>query len=149
MDRRAKFRKNLNDIYLPLYDALCDMLPDHWQPTSGYRSFAEQTKLYNQGRRTEGDIVTRSKPGLSFHNYGLASDWWPCDKKGHIYFPRKEDPIWEEYTQVCTKVGVRCLSWEKPHNEYPLKVSIKKLFDIYQIDGDNGVTEYLKGVTNV
>lgn len=41
---------------------------------SGYRSFAEQTKLYNQGRTTEGQVVTNAEAGESYHNYGLAID---------------------------------------------------------------------------
>lgn len=45
------------------------------QITSGYRSNAEQTKLYNQGRTTKGNIVTNAKAGQSIHNYGLAIDY--------------------------------------------------------------------------
>jgi peptidoglycan L-alanyl-D-glutamate endopeptidase CwlK len=41
----------------------------------GYRTFAEQQAIYNQGRTTPGPIVTRSKPGQSFHNFGLAIDF--------------------------------------------------------------------------
>lgn len=45
------------------------------QITSGYRSNAEQTRLYNQGRTTSGNIVTNAKAGQSIHNYGLAIDF--------------------------------------------------------------------------
>jgi peptidoglycan L-alanyl-D-glutamate endopeptidase CwlK len=37
--------------------------------TSGFRSFAEQQKLYNQTPK-----VTNAEPGESYHNYGLAFD---------------------------------------------------------------------------
>lgn len=30
--------------------------------------------MYNQGRKTTGDIVTNAKAGKSYHNYGLAID---------------------------------------------------------------------------
>lgn len=43
--------------------------------TSGFRSFAEQTKLYNQGRTNNEPIVTNAKAGQSNHNYGLAIDY--------------------------------------------------------------------------
>lgn len=43
--------------------------------TSGYRSDEEQTKLYEQGRTTPGNIVTRARAGESYHNYGLAVDF--------------------------------------------------------------------------
>lgn len=45
------------------------------QITSGYRSFAEQNKLYAQGRTDSGKIVTNAKGGQSNHNYGLAIDY--------------------------------------------------------------------------
>ena len=41
----------------------------------GYRSPARQTKLYNQGRTTPGNIVTNAKAGQSFHNFGVAVDF--------------------------------------------------------------------------
>lgn len=48
----------------------------------GFRSFAEQDALYQQGRTTPGKIVTWSPAGTSYHNYGLAIDIVPID--GHI-----------------------------------------------------------------
>lgn len=40
----------------------------------GLRTFEEQARLFAQGRTTPGSIVTRARPGHSFHNYGLAVD---------------------------------------------------------------------------
>ena len=51
----------------------------------GYRTMSEQATLYAQGRTTPGAIVTNSKPGSSFHNYGLAIDFaimYDKDKNG-------------------------------------------------------------------
>ena len=42
--------------------------------TQGFRSFAEQDAIYQQGRTKPGKIVTMAKPGCSYHNYGLAID---------------------------------------------------------------------------
>jgi peptidoglycan L-alanyl-D-glutamate endopeptidase CwlK len=42
--------------------------------TEGFRSKEEQDKLYAKGRTEEGNIVTQSKGGQSYHNYGLAID---------------------------------------------------------------------------
>lgn len=39
-----------------------------------FRTFAEQADIYAQGRTKPGKIVTKSPPGYSFHNYGLAID---------------------------------------------------------------------------
>lgn len=52
------------------------------QISSGYRSNAEQQKLYNQGRTTPGNIVTNAKPGQSIHNYGLAIDYFLVSSDG-------------------------------------------------------------------
>ncbi|MGE7600994.1 peptidoglycan-binding protein [Peribacillus sp. NPDC097675] len=44
--------------------------------TSGYRSFAEQNKLFAQGRTDKSKpIVTNARAGESLHNYGLALDY--------------------------------------------------------------------------
>lgn len=41
---------------------------------SGLRSWAQQAALYAQGRTKPGRIVTKARPGSSWHNYGLAID---------------------------------------------------------------------------
>lgn len=40
----------------------------------GLRTITEQDALYAQGRTKPGHIVTNSKGGASYHNYGLAAD---------------------------------------------------------------------------
>jgi peptidoglycan LD-endopeptidase CwlK len=41
---------------------------------SGLRSWAQQAALFAQGRTKPGPIVTKARPGSSWHNYGLAID---------------------------------------------------------------------------
>lgn len=53
------------------------------QISSGYRSNAEQQRLYNQGRTTAGNVVTNAKPGQSVHNYGLAIDYFLVSDDGN------------------------------------------------------------------
>lgn len=55
--------------------------------TDGYRTFAEQNKLYNQGRTTAGKIVTNAKGGQSYHNYGLAFDCY-LTENGSVTFKK-------------------------------------------------------------
>lgn len=43
--------------------------------TQTLRTFEEQAEIYAQGRTKPGSIVTKSKPGQSYHNYGLALDF--------------------------------------------------------------------------
>lgn len=42
--------------------------------TSGFRSMAEQSQLYEQGRTVDGHIVSWAPIGRSLHNYGFAVD---------------------------------------------------------------------------
>ena len=44
--------------------------------SSGYRSFAEQDKLYAQGRTEPGMKVTNARGGYSQHNWGIAADFF-------------------------------------------------------------------------
>lgn len=145
--RRTSYRKGLNDLYVPYYDALCSILSYDWQPTSGLRSLDDQRKLYDQGRVTPGRIVTKARPGLSMHNYGLASDWdyFP----NGIYTPLDDDsPQWKEYSEAVKKVGLECLSWEKPHNQLPIPCTVQKLFQILDRGGMDEVNKYLKEAIN-
>jgi peptidoglycan L-alanyl-D-glutamate endopeptidase CwlK len=41
---------------------------------SGLRSWEQQAALFAQGRTRPGAIVTKARPGSSWHNYGLAID---------------------------------------------------------------------------
>lgn len=45
-----------------------------WRIVQGFRTWNEQTILYNQGRTTPGEIVTYSPAGASYHCYGCAAD---------------------------------------------------------------------------
>ncbi|KOR81648.1 hypothetical protein AM232_10080 [Bacillus sp. FJAT-21352] len=63
------------------------------QISAGYRSMEEQAKLYGQGRlgyiydgKNYSDLskprVTNAKPGQSYHNYGLAVDYFIVSDDG-------------------------------------------------------------------
>lgn len=45
--------------------------------TSTYRDNESQAAIYAQGRTTPGNIVTKAKPGESFHNWRCAFDFVP------------------------------------------------------------------------
>ncbi len=42
--------------------------------TAGFRSFAQQQQIYDEGRTEDGNIVSEAPPGHSLHNYGYAVD---------------------------------------------------------------------------
>lgn len=56
--------------------------------TQGLRTFAEQDRLYAQGRTAAGSIVTNAKGGHSYHNYGLAVDF-------ALLLPDGSDASWD------------------------------------------------------
>lgn len=59
--------------------------------TDGFRSYAEQDKLYAQGRTTKGNVVTNAKGGQSIHNFGYAIDYALMDSKGKIHWDINRD----------------------------------------------------------
>jgi len=65
------------------------------------RSIEQQDYLYKQGRSLPGKIVTNSKGGQSFHNYGLAVDLCEIDQDGTAvnwaYDLKQLTPIAEKY----------------------------------------------------
>lgn len=73
-------RIDLDRLYLPFTERMLEMLARcrargaNYYATLGTRAFAEQAKLYFQGRTTPGDKVTNAPAGLSLHQYGLAID---------------------------------------------------------------------------
>jgi peptidoglycan L-alanyl-D-glutamate endopeptidase CwlK len=73
------------------------------QIISGYRSFAEQDKLYAQGRTAPGNIVTNAKAGQSVHNYGLAVDFLILHPDGSANW--KVDEQWKRVGAIGKSLG--------------------------------------------
>lgn len=67
----------------------------------GFRTFAQQQALYEQGRTKSGPIITWSPAGTSYHNYGLAIDVCPYKPGSQAldwnYDFSKLKPIAEQY----------------------------------------------------
>jgi peptidoglycan L-alanyl-D-glutamate endopeptidase CwlK len=80
---RAKASKFINEVEKKLGKRL--------KITDGLRTFAEQDKLYAQGRTTAGKKVTNAKGGQSYHNYGLAFDCY-FTKNGSVDFSHAITP---------------------------------------------------------
>nr|WP_144472038.1 peptidoglycan-binding protein [Bacillus pumilus] len=88
------------------------------QITSGYRSFAEQNKLYAQGRTAPGKIVTNAKGGQSNHNYGLAIDYVLLSEDGKKALWTVNEK-WRRVAQIGKSLG---FSWGgdwKSFKDYP------------------------------
>lgn len=98
--------------------------------TEGFRTAERQRELYSIGR-IKGiivkpwQVVTRAKPGQSYHNYGLAADIAFSSKE-----PYSEEHPWKLLGQIAPKHG---LEWggnwkhpDRPHlqQSYDLKITL-------------------------
>ncbi len=69
---------NLYPTFQKLLDQLvanCASRGATYVQTAGLRTFAEQDKLYAQGRTAPGNVVTKAAGGSSAHNFGVAADY--------------------------------------------------------------------------
>ena len=89
---------------------------------SGLRSWAAQAALYAQGRTKPGKIVTKARPGSSWHNYGLAIDLGLF--RNGVYLderkPAEADKLYAEIGKLAGKMGIEWAgNWktfaENPH----------------------------------
>lgn len=79
--------------------------------TDDFRSVEEQNQLYQQGRTSNGKIVTNAKGGESYHNFGLAIDFaietptseiiWDMDYDGN----RNGASDWMEVVKTAKTLG--------------------------------------------
>ncbi|WP_058302112.1 M15 family metallopeptidase [Gorillibacterium timonense] len=106
--------------------------------TTGFRSKEEQDGLYDQGRVTDGPIVTKAKGGHSYHNYGLAVDFALQASDGDVVWDLELDgngngkSDWMEVVAMAKKLGFTWGGdWENfpdyPHLQMDFGYSIRKL----------------------
>lgn len=129
---------------------------DYWA-TSGYRSSAEQDKLYAQGRTAPGNVVTNSQGGQSAHNFGIAID-----------FTRDKDvakaglqPSWDavDYDVLGKEAVARGLVWggnfkmkDRPHVQLAGYVSAAELVPlktVYQGATEQGADAKSKDISRL
>lgn len=106
--------------------------------TDDFRSIAAQDKLHDQGRSEPGQIVTHSKGGESYHNYGLAIDFALRLPDGNVVWDTKRDDNgngkadWLEVADIGKELG---FTWggdwrnfkDYPHLEMNFGLSISEL----------------------
>lgn len=99
--------------------------------TDGFRTFAEQNKLYAKGRTTAGTKVTNAKGGQSYHNYGLAFDCY-FTKNGVVDFSK---PINKEVAAIGQELGLEWGGGWKSLKDYPhfqlTKGTVSQLLALY------------------
>jgi len=106
--------------------------------TEGFRTIEEQDALYEQGRSTEGNIVTNARGGESYHNYGLAIDFALRTPDGRAIWDMEYDgndngeSDWMEVVEIAKDLG---FTWggdfrgfnDYPHFEMRFGLSIREL----------------------
>ena len=75
---------------------------------SGLRSWAAQAALFAQGRTKPGRIVTKARPGSSWHNYGLAIDLGLFSNGVYLdeAEPKRADRLYQEIGTIASRMDV-------------------------------------------
>lgn len=85
---------------------------------TGLRTMEEQAALYAIGRSKPGKIVTKARPGESYHNYGLAFDWVamkPVSKTELFQADWDDETAFKLGERVGITFGLKGISWETGH----------------------------------
>lgn len=89
----------------------------------GTRTMERQEELWYVGRDVKsqviGKVVTKARPGQSFHNYGRAFDWVPLTRSQEGgWIANWEDSASYAYgAALAGKHGLRPIAWESGHLE--------------------------------
>jgi peptidoglycan L-alanyl-D-glutamate endopeptidase CwlK len=84
--------------------------------TSTFRDFDSQTALYNQGRTTEGKIVTNAKAGDSWHNWRCAVDVVPLVNGKAMW--DTSNPVWAKVGELGKEAGLEWAGEWKSFKEF-------------------------------
>jgi peptidoglycan L-alanyl-D-glutamate endopeptidase CwlK len=103
--------------------------------TSTYRDMESQAALFAQGRTTPGKIVTKARPGQSFHNYKVALDVVPLRFGKPVW--NTSDPIWAEVVRIGKACGFEWAGDWKSFKEYAH----------FQYTGGLTLADFQKGIT--
>ena len=93
--------------------------------TDDYRSFEEQDKLYDKGRRTPGKVVTHAEGGESYHNFGLAVDFALQLENGNVIWDIEYDgngngqSDWFEVAEIAKELGFQWGGDWRGFKDYP------------------------------
>lgn len=124
--------------------------------TQGFRSFETQDNIYKMGRsipgpnatkeKPLGDTVTDSRPGLSFHNFGLAFD--VCfigldpylETMAKMRGAEKAEVIWERIAECFEANGLISgrrfrLRKDSPHAELSYGLRLSEIVELYEHGG--------------
>ncbi len=112
---------NLHPVVRQKVKTLIDKLAHENIPLrlfEGYRNPERQHQLFSQGRTSPGPRVTKADAWQSYHQYGVACDFvLYIDGKWSWNTGPKFKKYWARYHELGAEVGLKPISWEKPHLE--------------------------------
>lgn len=157
MSDRLLSRIDPTKLYPPFASALAALLADamtqgaQFWAISGFRTYGEQTALWQQGRTSPGKVVTHAMGGQSAHNFGIAADLCRdgvVDRAG--LQPDYKPESYEILRELAPRHGlVWGGSWkfrDTPHVQLPNYVTSKDLEPLrycYELGGLVNVFTYL------
>lgn len=87
--------------------------------TSTYRDNESQAELYAQGRTKPGKIVTKAKPGQSWHNWRVAVDVVPLRNGKPVWGTTGADgELWQKVGEIGESVGLEWAGRWKTFKEF-------------------------------
>ncbi len=84
---------------------------------SALRTYAEQTRLYAQGRSAPGSKVTNAKAGESYHNFGLAFDFAVIRDGRAVWDQNLQE--WKLFVAICKNSGFEWGGDWRTFKDYP------------------------------
>ncbi len=127
--------KTLHPVIQPLVTQAVNELHDtygiNYRVYEGIRSFTEQQEEYDQGRTTAGAIVTNSKPGQSFHQYGLGLDGVEIKDGVALWSSPNQTIIVSTFKKYGFNWGGDFASKDTPHFEYQKFGGWRELLAMY------------------
>lgn len=132
--------------------------------TAGLRTWAEQDRLYAQGRTAPGKIVTNAQGGDSMHNFACAADSAFFGPDPYLSAHPRGEQLWNEYGRIAMGYGLKWGgSWTKimdrPHVQDTYGLSLDEVKAVYlkggltalfrAFDGRRGVQVETPQVDNV
>lgn len=156
MDRVSEFRLLL--ICPAVADKvrqLAALLGFEVRVVQGLRSWNEQQKLFEEGRSLvdgkwvvsePSKVVTKCKPGNSWHNFGLAVDVAPDDPLLPGYQPdwHAEHPTWKKMEETARSLGFVCGADfrtfpDNPHLQITGRFPVNPTDEVRQLFKDGGM----------
>lgn len=88
------------------------------QISEGHRSYARQNALYAQGRTKPGNVVTNARGGQSWHNFGIAVDYFLTSEDGNKALWNINSK-WRRVAEIAKSLGFEWGGDWKSFKDYP------------------------------